>query len=263
MKLYEIAEAIEKRVPKEWAEPWDNPGLLAGERGAEVGKIAVALDASPRTVALAAERGCGLLVAHHPIIFRPVKSVVDDCHAGRTLLSAVKSGVALYAAHTNWDSSPEGVNFVLASELGLKNIEPLVPSQSGAWGLGAAGDLPRPVRLGALGELLRERWNLSALSLHGNLKTCVRRVALGGGACMDFWPEALALGVQCFITADVSYHPREEAQEAGLCVAACDHGEMERVSLPALAALVAEQTGLPVTLLEGADADTEDGLGGR
>ena len=244
MKLYEIAEAIEKRVPKEWAEPWDNPGLLAGERGAEVEKI-------------------GLLVTHHPIIFRPVKSVVDDCHAGRTLLSAVKSGVALYAAHTNWDSSPEGVNFVLASELGLKNIEPLVPSQSGAWGLGAAGDLPRPVRLGALGELLRERWNLSALSLHGNLKTCVRRVALGGGACMDFWPEALALGVQCFITADVSYHPREEAQEAGLCVAACDHGEMERVSLPALAALVAEQTGLPVTLLEGADADTEDGLGGR
>ena len=172
MKLYEIAEAIEKRVPKEWAEPWDNPGLLAGERGAEVEKIAVALDASPRTVARAAERGCGLLVTHHPIIFRPVKSVVDDCHAGRTLLSAVKSGVALYAAHTNWDSSPEGVNFVLASELGLKNIEPLVPSQSGAWGLGAAGDLPRPVRLGALGELLRERWNLSALSLHGNLKTC-------------------------------------------------------------------------------------------
>ena len=91
----------------------------------------------------------------------------------------------------------------------------------------------------------------------------MRRVALGGGACMDFWPEALALGVQCFITADVSYHPREEAQEAGLCVAACDHGEMERVSLHALAALVAEQTGLPVTLLEGADADTEDGLGGR
>ena len=72
MKLYEIAEAIEKRVPKEWAEPWDNPGLLAGERGAEVEKIAVALDASPRTVALAAERGCGLLVTHHPIIFRPI-----------------------------------------------------------------------------------------------------------------------------------------------------------------------------------------------
>ena len=225
MKLYEIVEAIEKRVPKEWAEPWDNPGLLAGERGAEVEKIAVALDASPRTVARAAERGCGLLVTHHPIIFRPVKSVVDDCHAGRTLIAALKSGVALYAAHTNWDSSPEGVNFVLASELGLKNIEPLVPSQSGAWGLGAVGDLPRGVHFGSLGELLRERWNLSALSLHGNLKTCVRRVALGGGACMDFWPDALALGVQCFITADVSYHP--------------------------------------VTLLEGADADTEDGLGGR
>ena len=138
------------------------------------------------------------------------------------------------------------------------SIKPYIENKERIHLIGIGG-----VSMSALGELLRERWNLSALSLHGNLKTCVRRVALGGGACMDFWPEALALGVQCFITADVSYHPREEAQEAGLSVAACDHGEMERVSLPALAALVAEQTGLPVTLLEGADADTEDGLGGR
>lgn len=263
MKLSDIVEMIEKRLPKEWAEQWDNPGLLAGEQGADVGRIAVALDASPRSVARAAELGCGLLVTHHPIIFRPVRSVVDDCHAGRTLLAAVKSGVALYAAHTNWDSSPEGVNFVLASKLGLENIEPLVSPQNGAWGLGAVGDLPRAVHLSALGELLRERWNLSSLSLCGDLKRCVRRVALGGGACMDFWPEARACGVQCFITADVTYHPREEAQEAGLCIAACDHGEMERVSLPALAALVAEQTGLPVTLVGGKDGDSEDGFGGK
>ena len=64
-------------------------------------------------------------------------------------------------------------------------------------------------------------------------------------------------------SADVSYHPREEAAEAGLCIAACDHGEMERVSLPALAALVAEQTGLPVTIVDGEGADMEDGFGGR
>lgn len=263
MKLSDIVDAIEKRLPKEWAESWDNPGLLAGEKGADVEKIAVALDATPSTVARAAKLGCGLLVTHHPIIFRPVSSVVDDCHAGRTLLAAVKSGVALYAAHTNWDSSPEGVNFVLASELGLQNIEPLISSQSGAWGLGAVGALPRAVHFSALGELLRERWSLSALSLSGDLKRCVRRVALGGGACMDFWPEARARGVQCFITADVTYHPREEALEAGLCVAACDHGEMERVSLPALAALVAEQTGLPVILAGEEDADAEDGFGGK
>ncbi|OUO94881.1 Nif3-like dinuclear metal center hexameric protein [Cloacibacillus sp. An23] len=263
MKLSDIIEAIEKRAPKEWAEPWDNPGLQAGERGAEVRRIAVALDASPRAVARAAELGCGLLLTHHPIIFRPVKSVTDDCHVGKTLLAAVKNGVALYAAHTNWDSSPEGVNFVLASQLGLKNIKPLIPSQSGAWGLGAAGDLPRGVHFGALGELLRERWNLTELSLYGDLNGCVRRVALGGGACMDFWPEALALGAQCFITSDVTYHPREEAAESGLYVAACDHGEMERVSLPALAAIAAGQTGLPVTIIDGGAEASEAGLGGK
>ena len=67
MKLYEIAEAIEKRVPKERAEPWDNPGLLAGERGAEVEKIAVALDASPRTVALSHSIKMFLSIKRHKV----------------------------------------------------------------------------------------------------------------------------------------------------------------------------------------------------
>lgn len=250
MKLFEIVESIEKRLPKEWAESWDNPGLQVGERGAEIEKIAVALDASPVTVARASASGCGLLAAHHPIFFRPVKSIIDDSHVGRTLFAAFKNNVALYAAHTNWDSSPEGVNYVLASLLGLENISPLAPSSSGAWGLGAVGDFPRPVDVHEFCELVQERWGLLDLSFAGGEEKEISRVALGGGACMDFWPEALAAGAQCFITADVTYHPREEATEAGLAILSCDHGEMERLSLPALAALVTEQTGLPSVIVD-------------
>ncbi len=259
MKLSDIVEAIEKRLPKSWAEAWDNPGLLAGEKEAEVTRAAVALDASPHAVAAAAELGCGLLVTHHPIIFRPIKSLLDDRPAGRTIISALKRGVALYAAHTNWDSSPEGVNFVLASKLGLEDIEPLRPSENnGAWGLDAVGNMPRAVGLPLLCGFLRDRWALSSLSIYGGARSEVRRVALGGGACMDFWPDALACGADCFITADVTYHVREEAVEEGLMIAACDHGEMERVSLPALAALVAEQTGLPTTVIDGGASSGEN-----
>ena len=251
MKLFEVVEAIEKRLPKEWAESWDNPGLQVGEHGAEIEKIAVALDAAPQTVARAADLGCELLVTHHPIFFHPVKSIIDDCRVGRTLLAALKNGVALYAAHTNWDSSPEGVNFVLASMLGLENLSPLVPPQSGAWGLGAVGDFPRGVDSHELLDLVQERWGLWNVSFDGDEEKEITRVALGGGACMDFWPEALDAGAQCFITSDVTYHPREEATEAGLAIISCDHGEMEEVSLPALAELVRKQTKLPVVIVDG------------
>ncbi len=250
MRISEIVARIEKRIPKSWAEPWDNPGLLAGRTAADAERIAVALDATPAAVARAAELGCGLLVTHHPVIFRPIKSLSDESLAGRAIIDAIEKGVALYAVHTNWDSSPEGVNFILAGALGLSGIAPLVPSGNGAWGLGAAGNLPRALSPGALCEFLREKWKLSAVSLYGDRGRDVRRVAIGGGACMDLWPEAASSGVQCFITADVTYHPREEALDAGLAVAVCDHGEMERFSMPALAAIVAEETGLYVTTAE-------------
>ena len=258
MKLSEVISRIEKRIPKSWAEPWDNPGLAAGAPGAEVSRIALSLDATPETVAAAASLSCGLLVTHHPLIFHPLKSVVNDDYVGRTLFSAIRQEVAVYAAHTNWDSSPEGVNFVLASLLGVEKAKPLVPADSGAWGMGAAGELPSVVRLAELSDLLHERWRLSNFTIYGGDRM-IRSVALGGGACQEFWREALASGTDCFITADLSYHYRQEALDAGLALVSADHGEMERASLPALRAVIEAETGLPVTLIEEKTAPFEHG----
>ena len=87
----------------------------------------------------------------------------------------------------------------------------------------------------------------------------IRSVALGGGACQEFWREALASGADCFITADLSYHYRQEALDAGLALVSADHGEMERASLPALRAVIEAETGLPVTLIEEKTAPFEHG----
>lgn len=250
MRLSVVISKIEKRIPKSWAEPWDNPGLAVGDLGAEITKIALALDATPAAVAAAASAGCGLLVTHHPLIFHPLKSLTNDGCAGRTLFAAVRGGVAVYAAHTNWDSSPEGVNFVLASLLGLEGIAPLVPAKTDAWGMGAVGALAAPVKLAALSEMLVGRWRLTNFTLYGDQEKDLKTIALGGGACQEFWREALALGADCFITADVAYHHRQEALAAGLSLVAADHGEMERASLPALRAAVEAETGLPVLLIK-------------
>lgn len=249
MKLSEIMEKIEKRMPKRWAEEWDNPGLQAGSADSNVRKIALALDASDAAVHEAAAAGCQLLFTHHPILFRPIRSVTDENYAGRAVTAAIREGVAIYAAHTNWDSSPEGVNFTLASLLCLKNLSPLAPSAGGAWGMGAVGDFDAPVDLKKLAALLKERWRLSNFTLYGDPRREIKRAAIGGGACQEFWREAKALGADVFITADLSYHFREEAASAGLLLAACDHGEMERASLASLRGIIENETGLPVVLL--------------
>ncbi|MDO5115903.1 MAG: Nif3-like dinuclear metal center hexameric protein [Synergistaceae bacterium] len=250
MKLSEAMAMIEKRIPLSWAEPWDNPGLAAGDPEAEITKVALALDATPASAASAAAAGCELLVTHHPLIFHPLKSVRRDDYVGRTLFAAIGGGLSIYAAHTNWDSSPEGVNFVLSSLLDLKEVAPLVPSLSGAWGMGAVGRLAEPLSLSAFSELLRERWRLSNFTMYGDGGRLLERVALGGGACQEFWREARSLGADCFVTADFSYHYRQEALDAGLALVSADHGEMERASLPALRGVVEAETGLPVHIID-------------
>lgn len=254
MKVSEIASRIERRIPKVWAEEWDNPGLAVGELDADVARIAVALDATPETVERAASLGCAMLVTHHPIIFHPAKSVVDNSIVGRTIIAAVRKGVSLYAAHTNWDSSPEGVNVVLGSLLGLADIAPLLPSRSGGWGLGVIGNLPEAVTMAELSGMVAEKWKLKNFTLYGDSAKRVMRVAAGGGACADFWQTAMTLGAECFVTADVPYHLRAEALAAGMSVIDADHAETERPSLPALAKVVAEETELPATIIPEVDA---------
>ncbi|MDO4987468.1 MAG: Nif3-like dinuclear metal center hexameric protein [Synergistes sp.] len=249
MKLSCVISKIEERIPKAWAEEWDNFGLMFGDTDAEVTKVAVSLDATPQTVSSAAACGCGLLVTHHPVIFRPFKSLTNDTLAGRTMISAVKSNTAVYAAHTNWDNSPEGVNYSLASLIGLIGIRPLVPAENGSWGVCAVGDLPSPVSPFELTELLHKHWGVSRVFCYAQKTAYIRKIAVGGGACKEFWRDAFASGADTFITADVSYHIKEEAAACGLNLIVCDHGEMERASLPSLKKVIEEATGIECCML--------------
>ena len=137
MKLREITRKIETMIPLAWAEEWDNPGLLAGDPEWEIGKIAVSLDATPRSVRIACEKSADLLVTHHPAFIHPVSSLSPETAAGAAAFEAIKRKVALYGIHTNWDVSPEGVNRILALKAGLLDPLPLIG------GKGVPGDLER------------------------------------------------------------------------------------------------------------------------
>lgn len=250
MKIGEFTDRIEKRIPRAWAEEWDNPGLSVGCADDEVTRVAVALDATEDTVARAADSGCQMLFTHHPAIFRALKSLRAENPVSMPLLAAVRRGVALYAAHTNWDSSPEGVNVILAEALGISVEGPIEPPRcgNGAFGIGVVGSFAAPVTMEELLALLKERWRVVNAVGYGAERT-VSRAAIGGGACGDMWSAACEKGADVFITADISYHFRNDALCSGMGMVACDHGEMERASLPALAKIIEETTGLETAIL--------------
>jgi dinuclear metal center YbgI/SA1388 family protein len=116
---------LEQIAPRRLACDWDNTGLLIGSPQAPVHKILVALDVDDRVLDEAAVLGADFIVAHHPLIFRPLKSVRTDLPGGRTVAAALAAGIAVFAVHTNLDVVAGGVNDALASCLGLAETKVL------------------------------------------------------------------------------------------------------------------------------------------
>ncbi len=127
----DIITLMEGIAPPGLAESWDNVGLQTGSRRAEVSVVLVSLDAHPRTLEEARSRGAGLLICHHPLIFRPLHRVLTDEPAGDLLCDALTSGIAVYAAHTNLDASLQGVNVALAELFSLRDHRPLLEAPAG------------------------------------------------------------------------------------------------------------------------------------
>lgn len=127
MKIKDITAALEAWAPRSLQEDYDNSGLQVGDPEATVESALVCLDCTEAVVEEAAAKGCGLIIAHHPIIFRGLKSLVARSYVERTLLLALKHGIAVYAIHTNLDNVLDGVNGEIAARLGLKALRVLDP----------------------------------------------------------------------------------------------------------------------------------------
>ena len=252
MKLCDIERKIGNRIPLAWAEDWDNCGLSVGDPSQNILRIALALDFTEDTVNLAISKKCQLLFTHHPAIFHPMKSIILYKPTPRAIALAIKNEIAVYSSHTNWDSSPEGVNFCLADKLELIDIKPLLrPTISnGAWGLGAVGELTSAIDMNDCLRMLKGRWHVSSCIGYGEVSRKIKKIAIGGGSCGNMWQDAVKANADVFITSDVTYHQRQDLLGMGLNLTITDHGEMERVSLPTLSEIIEKETFLPVVILE-------------
>jgi len=123
----EIAAAVEDWAPPGSAKSYDNVGLQVGRSDRTVSRAVIALDCTPAVVREAREMGAELVVSHHPLLFRPLKRLVEGDLVAETTLSLAEAGIALYSAHTNLDAARDGVSFALAREIGLQDLRFLQP----------------------------------------------------------------------------------------------------------------------------------------
>ncbi|KHD84152.1 Nif3-like dinuclear metal center hexameric protein [Heyndrickxia ginsengihumi] len=125
---HEIIQLFEAFSPKKYAMEGDPIGLQIGTLNKPVEKVLIALDVLEEVVDEAIEKKVQLIIAHHPPIFRPLKNLTTDSYQGRLYEKLIKHDISVYAAHTNLDVAPGGVNDLLAEALNLQNTEVLVPT---------------------------------------------------------------------------------------------------------------------------------------
>jgi dinuclear metal center YbgI/SA1388 family protein len=124
-----IISAIESVAPPALQDSWDNSGLLVGDANCVIDSALITIDVTEAVVDEAIAKGCGLIIAHHPVIFNGFKRLTGKNESERVVIKAVKKDIAIYAAHTNIDLVRQGVSWRMANKLGLQNIQTLIPQK--------------------------------------------------------------------------------------------------------------------------------------
>lgn len=128
VNVAQVIRLLEKWAPKKYAYDWDNVGLQIGSYEQAVTNCMVTLDVTESVVDEAIAKEANLIIAHHPLLFKPLKQIDIEKPIGKLIQKIIKNDISVYAAHTNLDVAPGGVNDLLADQLGLVDRKVLVPT---------------------------------------------------------------------------------------------------------------------------------------
>jgi dinuclear metal center YbgI/SA1388 family protein len=126
-QIKDIVRHLEQIAPLAYQEDYDNAGLVIGDPSAAVAGVLICLDITEPLLLEAKARNCNLIIAHHPVIFRPIHQLTGKNYVERCIIYAVRNDMAVYTLHTNFDNVAQGVNLQIAQTLGLSNLSILLP----------------------------------------------------------------------------------------------------------------------------------------
>ena len=239
MKIRDMITFLEEIAPLELQESYDNAGLLTGQPDWDATGILISLDATEAVVAEAADKGCNLVISHHPIIFGGLKSITGRHYVERAVIRAIKQDIALYAIHTNLDNVMQnGVNERIAQRLGLRDVRILAPrSEDNDTGSGVIGALENPMKYSEFADYLKTQMQVNTMRHTVFLERAVRQVARCGGSGRFLLQQAIDQQADVFISADFKYHEFFEAN-GQITIMDIGHFESEQFTISLLYDLI-------------------------
>ncbi|MCR5260694.1 MAG: Nif3-like dinuclear metal center hexameric protein [Candidatus Gastranaerophilales bacterium] len=200
-KVQEVIDLIEAYAPLETQAEWDNSGWQINLGKENFSKIMTALTVTQSVINQAKKHGCDLILAHHPLIFEPLKKITVG-----EITDAIQNGIQIYSAHTNVDLAKGGTTDTLCEKCGFGLCDKTE-------GFINYKKLDKKYNLENLKELVKKRLGLDCLKII-NLeeKKTIKSVGFCAGSGGGEIPEANRLGIDLFITGEVKFHEAFEAK---------------------------------------------------
>ncbi len=234
MTVEQLIKVLDERFPKTLSEPWDNDGCdVIPDKNATVTRVLCALDCTSAAINKAAELGCNVILTHHPLVFKPLSSVVSDDSVGKRVIECIKREIAVISFHTRLDIIDGGVNDTLALLLGIENTEAFIP-------YGRIGDVEEQ-SFEEFSKSAADKLKLDITELQRvKASDKVKRVAVISGCGKDEIGEVIAAGADTFVTGEVMHNHMIDCKELGLNLICGTHYATERIVLPILAEAASE-----------------------
>lgn len=218
MTVKEMYERFSERIPEHLSEEWDNDGLMCCADGtAEVNRVLITLDVTEEIVDYAIESAFDLIISHHPLIFKPISSVVEEKPVARKVIKLLNSGISVFSFHTRADKVSGGVNDKLAELLSLEDVRPF-----GEGLLGRIGNIEGECELQDFAYRVKQLTG-SDFIRYADGYSDVFRVAVVGGDGKDFVRSAIEAGADTYLSGRISYNMMEEAAEMGINLIEAGH----------------------------------------
>lgn len=225
LTVQQVYDFINALAPFDTQVEYDNSGLLVGHPAQEVHAIQMALDVTDRVIDEAITNGANLIVTHHPLMFSPIKRLVETDHQSAMLCRLIRHGISLISAHTNLDQAAGGCNDILAERIGLTGVT--------GEGFVRVGSLPQPMTAQAFAAQITRALG-DTVRIMGDPDACVRRVGVCSGAGADEWQLAAQMGADAFLTGEAKHHLALEAAAKGVVLFEAGHRATEEPAIFAL-----------------------------
>ena len=231
MKCKDIIEKLEKISPSSYALDWDNVGLLVGDSDREIKKILVTLDCNNEAVNYGLNNQVQMIVSHHPVIFRGIKSINAADALGKRLMTLIGNNICGYSMHTNFDVCLMGK---LAGErLGLKDMIPLdvtgQDEKGQPCGVGVVGKYSESKTMEWWCRKVKEVFDIPFVSFYGKSDDMTDTVAVCPGSGKEYALQSKLLGAKILITGDVTHHPGIDAVDDSMNICDATHYGIEYI----------------------------------